>query len=150
MIYDFGLIEKHDGSGMHKNLSIKDYRRILPFFMLQEHTSIIEKDWKGVITNATKTDTIKLKPLSLFCQNLEATLFRKIMIDAKLNNEISVIGFILDEIKKFTVKNKMESMFTDVKQSTMNVMNDKPFMITNEMSNIQRLIPTVLKLRRGK
>jgi tRNA A-37 threonylcarbamoyl transferase component Bud32 len=150
MIYDFGLIEKYDDSGMHKNLSIKDYRRILPFFMLQEHTSMIEKDWKGVITNATKTDTIRLKPLSLFCQNLEATLFRKIMTDAKLNNEISVIGFILDEIQKFNVKNKMESIFTDVKQPTMNVINNKPFTITTELSNIKHLIPKVLKQKRGK
>ncbi len=150
MIYDFGLIQKYDGSGMHINISIKDYRRILPFFMLQEHTSMIEQDWKGVITNATKTDAIKLKPLSLFCQNLEAILFRKIMTDAKLNKEISVIGFILAEMQKFTIKNKMESIFTDTKVSGMQIINEKPFVITDDLTNVKKIIPKVLKLKTGK
>jgi hypothetical protein len=150
MIYDFGLIQKYDGSGMHVNLSIKDYRRILPFFMLQEHSSMIEQDWKGVITNATKTDAMKLKPLSLFCQNLEAMLFRKIMTDTKHNKETSVIAFILDEILKFTIKNKMESIFTDTKVSGIKIINDKPFVITDDLTNVKKIIPKVLKLKTGK
>jgi hypothetical protein len=96
MLYDFGLVTKHDESGLAQNLAIEDYRRVLLFFMLSQDPVKYEKDVYGLIESNNKS----LKKLSLFCQNLHWKLFKDVRTSEKLKQEKMMTEYIVTPAEK--------------------------------------------------
>jgi serine/threonine protein kinase len=138
MLYDFGLVTKYDETGLSKNLSIEDFRRALPFFMLSDDAVKLEKDCYGLIN----PDYKELRGLSKFCQTLHYNLFKDVKTNETKKEPHCVVEYIMNELLNFGGRH----IFTDVRPDSI-INRDKPFMISSDLpKDIKKLVPRVLKL----
>jgi hypothetical protein len=142
-IHDYSLITKNDETGLSKNLSIDDFRRVLPFFMLSDDTLKLEKDGCGLISFEYK----ELRSLSKFCQTLHYVLFKDVRTNEQKKEPYKVTEYILNEFLKIGGGN----IWTDIRPDAIILNMDKPYIISGEFpKDIKKLVPRILKVSRKK
>jgi len=142
MIYDYGLVKKHEGNIFSENIAIEDYNRIIPFFMLQGEKSLLDKKEIGVI-NTNKSNAKLLHQLSSFSQTLHRDIFRKHYAVLEKKKETYVIDFILTEMINYKGQ---EHIFVDELPIGAKLINENPYIISNNMDDIKSIIPKLLKI----
>lgn len=157
MIYDFGLTVKHHGvlsdedtsdSRKSNNYAMDDYMRLIPFFMLKTHLSLIDKKPIGVI-ETTVANTAALKPLSLFAQNLHKAIWREYYTNIEKKKEIFVFKYLAEQLRTSTTQK--ENIFVDVLPADAKILNNIPFIINySNIDILKKQRPRILKLKYTK